>query len=113
MPLPIPSHAWEYVTADRITSLPKTKHGYTAILVVVDRLTKMTHFMPCKNESTAQVMARLFVDHLWKHHGMPLLPQTEALNSPTSSLRHFVRYWAHYIASPLLITLNLMAKLSA
>ena len=64
MPLPIPSHAWEYVTADRITSLPKTKHGYTAILVVVDRLTKMTHFMPCKNESTAQDMARLFVDHV-------------------------------------------------
>ena len=64
MPLPIPSHAWEYVTADRITSLPKTKHGYTAILVVVDRLTKMTHFMPCKNESTAQDMACLFVYHV-------------------------------------------------
>ena len=77
MPLPIPSHAWEYVTADRITSLPKTKHGYTAILVVVDRLTKMTHFMPCKNESTAQDMARLFVDHVWKHHGMPLFITTD------------------------------------
>jgi len=36
MPLPIPSHAWECVTADRITSLPETKQGYTSILVVVD-----------------------------------------------------------------------------
>ena len=72
MPLPIPAHAWECVTADRITSLPKTKQGYTAILVVVDRLTRMTHFIPCKTESTAQDMARLFVDYVWKYHGMPL-----------------------------------------
>ena len=77
MPLPIPAHAWEYVTADRITSLPKTKQGYTAILVVVDRLTKMTHFIPRQNEFTAQDMARLFADHVWKYHGMPLRITTD------------------------------------
>ena len=76
MLLPIPSHAWEYVTADRVTSLPKTK-GYTAILVVVHRLTKMTHFIPCKIESTAQDMARVFLDHVWKYHGMPLRITTD------------------------------------
>jgi len=35
MPIAIPSEVWEHVTADRITGLPKTKNGHTAILVVV------------------------------------------------------------------------------
>ncbi len=77
MPLPLTTHAWEYVTADRIVGLPKTKKGYTAILVVVDRLTKMTHFAPCEDMSTAQEIAQLFVDMVFKHHGMPLRITTD------------------------------------
>ena len=77
IPLPVPEASWDCVTADRITNLPKTKQGFTAILVVVDRLTKMTHFMPCKNESTAHDIAQLFVDNIWKHHGMPLRITTD------------------------------------
>ena len=76
-PLPIPEGAWDYVTADRIVGLPKTKKGYTAILVVVDRLTKMTHFGPCKDTSTARELAQLFVDMVWKHHGLPLRLTTD------------------------------------
>lgn len=77
VPLPVPEAAWDEITADRIVKLPKTKNGHTAILVVVDRLTKMAHFIPCKNESTAQDMARLFVDHVWKLRGMPLRITTD------------------------------------
>ena len=44
---------------------------------MVDRLTKMTHFIPCKNESTAHDIAQLFVDNIWKHHGMPLRITTD------------------------------------
>ena len=77
VPLPVPEASWDCVTADRISNLPKTKQGFTAILLVVDRLTKMTHFMPCKNESTAHDIARLFVDNIWKHHGMPLRITTD------------------------------------
>ena len=57
-PIPVPEGAWDHVTADRIVSLPKTKKGHTAILVVVDKLTNMTHFAACKNESTAKDMAK-------------------------------------------------------
>ena len=53
VPLPVPEASWDCVTADRITNLPKTKQGFTAIVVVVERLTKMTHFMPCKMNSKA------------------------------------------------------------
>ena len=77
VPLPVPEASWDDVTADSITILPKTKQGFTAILVMVDRLTKMTHFMPCKNESTAHGIARLFVDNIWKHHGMPQRTTTD------------------------------------
>ena len=77
MPIPIPEGAWDHVTADRIVSLPKTKKGHTAVLVVVDKLTKMTHFAACKNESTAKDMARLFVDMVWKLHGLPLRLTTD------------------------------------
>ena len=76
-PIPVPEGAWDHVTADRIVSLPKTKQGHTAILVVVDKLTKMTHFAPCKNESTAKDIAKLFVDKVWKLHGLPLRLTTD------------------------------------
>ena len=50
VPLPIPGEAWEFVMADLITQLPMTKNGNTAIFVVVDKLTKMTHFSACSTE---------------------------------------------------------------
>ena len=45
-PLPIPDEPWESVSMVFIIHLPKTKEGHDAILVVVDRLTKMAHFIP-------------------------------------------------------------------
>ena len=71
IPLLIPNHPWEWVTADRITNLPKTKRGHTAILVVVDRLTKMAHFAPCKNQSGAKEVAQIFTDIVFRAHGVP------------------------------------------
>ncbi len=57
---------------DSITHLPKTKSGYTAIWIVVDRLPKMAHFVPCHHdEADAEAIADLFVQHVFKPHGMP------------------------------------------
>ena len=47
LPLPLPAGAWDCVTMDRITHLPKTGKGHTAIFVAVDKLTKMVHMAPC------------------------------------------------------------------
>ena len=112
IPLPVPEASWDCVTADRITNLPKTKQGFTAILVVVDRLTKMTHFMPCKNESTAHDIARPFVDNIWKHHGMPLRITTDR-GPVTSLLLRSVNWWGPCTANPLPIILSQMVRLSA
>ena len=62
---------------DRLTQLSKTKRGHTAILVVVDKLTKMTRFAPVKNESTAADIAQAPVEHMWNSHGMPLQITTD------------------------------------
>jgi hypothetical protein len=43
-PLSVPSFKWESVSMDFITQLPVTKRGHDAIVVFVDRLTKMVHF---------------------------------------------------------------------
>ena len=71
-PLPIPDHPWDSVSMDFITQLPPTKAGYDTIFVVVDRLTKMTHLAKCKTTISSEGTAQLFVDTVWKHHGVPL-----------------------------------------
>jgi hypothetical protein len=70
-PLPIPTRRWEVVTIDFITALPKTKNGHDAIMGVVDKLSKMVHYIPCTTDITAVQAARLFFKHVVKHHGIP------------------------------------------
>jgi hypothetical protein len=55
---------------DFMVSLPPSR-GFDAIMVVVDRFSKMAHFIPTKDEATAQEMGRLFFIHVFKHHGFP------------------------------------------
>jgi len=45
--------------------------GFDAIMVMVDRFSKMVHFIPTKDEATAQETGRLFFTHVFKHHGLP------------------------------------------
>ena len=60
-PLQIPDTRWHTVTMDFIMDLSKTAHGSTAILVVVDKLTKFVHFIPTVTTVTAEETARLFL----------------------------------------------------
>ena len=69
-PLPIPTKKWDQVTTDLVTDLPVAK-GFTAVAVFVDRLTKMVHFAPCTKEVTAQEYAKLFLETVFKLHGLP------------------------------------------
>ncbi len=51
-PMPIPEWKWDKLGMDFITGLPRTKAGYDSIWVVVDRLTKVAHFIPVKTTYT-------------------------------------------------------------
>ena len=51
--------------------LPMTARQVDYILVVVDRLSKMAHFLPCKSDITGPQVAELFVNRVWVLHGLP------------------------------------------
>jgi len=70
IPNSIPEKPWTYISADFITKLLLAQ-GYNSILVVVDRLTKMVHFIPTTEKTLAEGLARLFRDNMWKLHGLP------------------------------------------
>ena len=63
MPNSIPEKLWTHILADFITKLPLVQ-GYDSILVVVDRLTKMVHFIPTTEKTSAEGLARLFRDNV-------------------------------------------------
>src|SRR4051812_418310 len=56
---------------DLITHLPKTRSGHDAIVVFVDRLSKMVHFQPTTTTATAPDIAKLFFETIFRLHGMP------------------------------------------
>jgi hypothetical protein len=56
-PLSIPEKKWEVITMDFITRLPRTNHKHESIMVVVDKLTKATHFVPMKTMHTTTNIA--------------------------------------------------------
>ena len=55
---------------DFVVHLPKSD-SYDAILVVVCRLTKMKHFIACRDTCGADEVARLYLNNVWKLHGLP------------------------------------------
>lgn len=70
IPLPIPDRNWQNITMDFIVKLPKSKK-FDSILVVVDRRSKMAHFIPCNETITAEGTAKLVFNHIVCQHGMP------------------------------------------
>ena len=57
------------MTTDLVTDLPES-NGFTAIAVFVDRMTKMVHLAPCRKEIAAVDYAKLFVDNVFRLHGL-------------------------------------------
>jgi len=70
IPNSIPEKPWVHISVDFITKLPLAQ-GYDSILVVVDRLTKMVHFIPTTEKTLVEGLARLFRDNVWKLYGLP------------------------------------------
>ena len=70
-PLPIPGRPWESIGMDFITHLPMTNAGHTALYVVIDRLTKLTHIVPTTDGATAPEVADMFINAIVRHHGLP------------------------------------------
>ena len=70
--LPIPEWKWEKITMDFVTGLPRTQRKNDVIWVIVDRLTKLAHFLPIRWGCTLDQLAKRYVDEIMRLHGVPL-----------------------------------------
>ena len=70
-PMKIPEWKWEEVGMDFIVGLPRTQRGYDSIWVIVDRLTKVAHFLPVKTTYRGPKLAELYMERIVSLHGVP------------------------------------------
>ncbi|WVZ76143.1 LOW QUALITY PROTEIN: hypothetical protein U9M48_024141, partial [Paspalum notatum var. saurae] len=69
--LKIPEWKWEEISMDFIVGLPRTQKGYNSIWVVVDRLTKVAHFIPVNTTYSGARLAELYISRIVCLHGVP------------------------------------------
>ena len=70
-PLQIPEWKWDSVGMDFITGLPTSSRGNDSIWVIVDRLSKVSHFLPVKTTYQSSKLAELYIARIVSLHGVP------------------------------------------
>jgi hypothetical protein len=69
--LQVPEWKWEEIAIDFIMGLPRTQSGYDFIWIIVNRLTKVAHFIPIKTTYSGLQLAELYMSRIICLHGVP------------------------------------------
>ena len=97
-PLPVPDHLWQEVSMDFVLGLPRTFREHDSILVVVDRFSKMAHFLPCSKTFDASKIAKLYFDEIVNLYG---LPKTIVSHRDVCSKSYFWKTLWHLVGTKL------------
>ena len=85
--LEVPEWKWDDISMDFIEGLPRTQKGHDSIWVIIDRLSKVAHFLPVKTRFTAEKLASLYYKEIVRLHGVPKTIVSDRDSSFTS------RFW--------------------
>jgi hypothetical protein len=96
---------------DFIVGFPCTHIGHDAIWVIVDRLTKVAHFIPVRKDYRVPKLVDLYIEHFLRLHGVPVvLSPTKDLSSQPNSGRVCMVPWARLSTTAPLLTHRLMDR---
>ena len=79
---------------DFVTGFPKSKKGNDAIFVVIDKLSKVAHFLPVKESISAAQLAELYTSRIVSLHGVPMMISIKEVSSIPISGTPFSLLWA-------------------
>ena len=68
----IPTWKWDVINIYFITGSPRTSRQHASIWVIVDRMTKSSHFLAVKTKYSAEDYAKLYLNEIVRLHGVPL-----------------------------------------
>jgi hypothetical protein len=87
-PFLVPERLWDVVSMDFLLEMPRKQRGCNSIFMVVNKFSKMEHFIPCQKTNDATHIANLFFKEVVRLHG---LPKSIVSNRDTKFIGYFWR----------------------